>query len=58
MSQRGMLAGEMDAALRGDNGFVQEGILTRAEQGECPAGEFVIVPHLGSAGFELLNLPL
>jgi hypothetical protein len=53
-----MLAGEMDAALRGDNGFVQEGILARVEQGECPAGEFVIVPHLGSAGFELLNLPL
>jgi hypothetical protein len=55
MGQRRVLAGEVEPALRGPNRVVEQGLLAGIEQGKGAPGEFVIVPHLGGAGLELVK---
>ena len=53
--ERRVLAGEVDSSFGRDDPVVQQRLLLRVEEGERPARELVVVPHLRSADLELVG---
>ena len=55
MVKRRVLPGEVEAALRRYDVFVQQSLLARLEQREGAPGELIVVPHHGRAAFVLIR---